>query len=362
MTRSIKILSAAVALIASALPVTSYALSCGETITTDIILNENLDCSSVVTDTVAAIVVGKSGITIDLNGFTVIGAGNLPGISIIDQRNVAIIDKSAEKNSRMIGFAPAIYALRAHGLIINDIEFRGSAILTEHTQSVTVARNEFYDSNEPAVRLRSPITGHGSGRGSQTIINNYFEFTSGGIELCGAATGESMIQDNLFNRIFGDAIRVMEGSSGNRIFNNSGRFVQRAIVLQASNSNDVARNAFRTGSGSAISLIPRLEGTCVSRRTTPEVAFNRIANNKMSEYAISSPVIDMGIARSAIRIFHNTVTANTIGEYKIGIWLRSDTLHNDVRGNTFQVLPFPTVAALATPVDIIDDGLLNLKN
>ena len=81
-------------------PSMSSAQSCGDSITRDITLKGDLDCSSAP----FAFEVFANDVTIDLNGFTLSGTNTLVGISVSD------FDRLTVKNGVVRGFSLAIRA------------------------------------------------------------------------------------------------------------------------------------------------------------------------------------------------------------------------------------------------------------
>ncbi len=59
--------------VAAATPASATTLSCGATVTTNVTLTANMNCSS--DTTTSAIIIGASGITVDLNGHKILGPG-----------------------------------------------------------------------------------------------------------------------------------------------------------------------------------------------------------------------------------------------------------------------------------------------
>src|SRR4051812_47901775 len=86
--------AAVAAAVAFSVPASAQALTCGQTVTKNVKLTEDLDCSAGGTN---GLEVGKSGVTIDLNGHSIIGAGGddgFEGVESVGFNEVTIKDGS----------------------------------------------------------------------------------------------------------------------------------------------------------------------------------------------------------------------------------------------------------------------------
>jgi hypothetical protein len=86
------------------------SLACGQTITTDVTLNVDLTCTG------TGVIFGADGISLDLGGHTVTGAGNGDGILIPDGRA-----NDAVSNGTVNGFATSVHGFAISNVAISDL-------------------------------------------------------------------------------------------------------------------------------------------------------------------------------------------------------------------------------------------------
>jgi hypothetical protein len=103
------------AAVAISVPASAQALVCGQTVYKDVTLTEDLDCSAGGTN---GLEVGKFGITIDLGGHSIIGAGGADGFEGIesDGRNQVTI-----RNGSIKLFKDGIFLQNASNHLIEDV-------------------------------------------------------------------------------------------------------------------------------------------------------------------------------------------------------------------------------------------------
>ena len=123
------------------------APECGEWITHDIKLEANLYCDS--EPFFDALVIGADGITIDLNGYTIVGAGEQSGIYSGGFSNLTI------KNGAITGFI--------HGILVGEganIEIRQLTLANQHSDSILVIASNKVEIKD--VQISLPQTAPGS--------------------------------------------------------------------------------------------------------------------------------------------------------------------------------------------------------
>ena len=119
MKRSTRIAVVASATVAAAVafsvPASAQALTCGQTVTKNVKLTEDLDCSAGGTN---GLEVGKFGITIDLNGHSIIGAGGADGFEGIESvgRNQVTI-----RNGSIKFFQDDIFLQNTSNHLVEDV-------------------------------------------------------------------------------------------------------------------------------------------------------------------------------------------------------------------------------------------------
>ena len=120
---------------------------CGEWITQDIKLEANLYCNS--EPLYDAIVIGADGITVDLNGYTIVGAGEQSGIYSGGFSNLTV------KNGAITGFI--------HGILVGEganIEIKQLTLANQRSDSILVIASSGVEIKD--VQISLPNTGQGS--------------------------------------------------------------------------------------------------------------------------------------------------------------------------------------------------------
>ncbi|VVB81017.1 Right handed beta helix region [uncultured archaeon] len=126
----------------------SVPLQCGDTITSDVTLTDDLDCSGSGQN---ALTIGASGITINCDGYSIVGDQSIDGIVIDGYSDVTVT------GCTITDFRFNIYASSATGLLIED-----SSILRDGMASAGISfanvgdstiRNNIFDANYRAITL-----------------------------------------------------------------------------------------------------------------------------------------------------------------------------------------------------------------
>jgi hypothetical protein len=165
MRTTIKILLAPLALsfaIAAAPASAAHSVSCGDTVREDLTLKKDLDCSAGGT---GGLVVGKDGITIDLAGHTIIGAGATDGYEGIENEGH---DGVVIKNGGIRAFKDGIFLSNVAKNEVTNLSLRaGIAGTTTGVNSSYGTGNEFVHN-----RLFSPNYGFQLSDGSQNTVRD----------------------------------------------------------------------------------------------------------------------------------------------------------------------------------------------
>lgn len=147
-----------------ALPGAAHAIDCGDTLNKDLTLKKNLDCAS--TD---GLEVGKSGITIDLNGHTIEGPGG--SYNGIDNANGK--DRVTIKNGTIRDFSYGAYLYNNSDggparNTISNVTFRenGYGVNAYQASGLRLVGNEFLGGTYGAYLYNG---------GGDDILNNVFE-------------------------------------------------------------------------------------------------------------------------------------------------------------------------------------------
>lgn len=183
-------LGAVVALVGSLVPMSAAsaaALRCGDTVTTNVVLTRNLTCGG------SGLYVAAEGVTVNLNGFAVTGAGVGTGIDAVNGSpggpGVTVT------NGTVRGFATGMHGglrlskvkvvANATGMYgggeVADSTFRGNGTAIKVNMPVSVSRSTF-DANDLAIWGVYQVSVSGSTfRNNQTAIgcwNEYLEVTT----------------------------------------------------------------------------------------------------------------------------------------------------------------------------------------
>lgn len=274
---------------------------CGDVVDQDLVLTADLHCAS----GESALTVTRSGVRIDLNGFTLSGGGNTDGIDVIGAHEVSIVGPG-----RIEGFRAGVYAVRTQRLVINAIEFANldTGALLIHSGSVDLRDSRFADIGGIAVNVMQPRLGPLNNAGGHLMLDNQFANVGSGIRLCGVDTGHALIQRNRFGQVRDYGIHLSDGSSGNRIEDNHFDAVKHsAIELQASSRNRVSGNRIANGRF-GVSLSPRSGGFCETGGKLPEVFANTVNGNEFS--GLEQAVRAGDGALSPGPAWHNAITDN----------------------------------------------------
>jgi len=141
----------------------SVAVTCGEVVTEDVLLDGDLTCSG------TALVIGADGITVDLNGHT-IASEDGEGIGVDNSGGFKSI---TIKNGTIDGFKEAVYTDGAIGLELISLlipgisdpgEEGGAAVSIKNSQNVTIEKSDVFvapDFNRrDCIRLTSVVDAH----------------------------------------------------------------------------------------------------------------------------------------------------------------------------------------------------------
>jgi parallel beta-helix repeat protein len=260
--RSLRLSALAAALVSAlALPAAASAdhVACGDTITADTRLDEDLDCSASATN---GITIGAPGITLDMDGHTLRGAPGFTGVLSSGQPDVTVEDGT------VTGWDQGVFLVLADRAVIQDMTavdnpfaglqvfisdeatirdnvVRGGQIGIRVSQSdrALVARNDV-DDNFRGIELfngndnvfeRNEGTGNGVGltltadlEALRNVVyrNRFRDSASIGIEVQNPARDTQVIRNRLFSGA-GDGIHIQPGTfgsvlEGNRAERNEG--------------------------------------------------------------------------------------------------------------------------------------------
>jgi parallel beta-helix repeat protein len=259
------------------------------------------------------IVVERSNIIVDGNGYTVQGTGNGRGFYWSGINNVTI------QNMNIMDFYEGIrldYSSNNNGIIENNI-----------TANTAYGIHLFHTSNNNGISENN-ITNNGIGiwidfsSSDNSIRENNIANNDNGI-LFDSSYDNGIIGDNIINNSrYG--IVVAYGSSNNTINGNNATNNQWGISVVDSSNNSITGNNITANSYCGIDVVGSSYNT---------ISVNNIVDNEY--WGISFGVSLNGSS------FNNTISANNISNNEYGIWLLSyyenKFYHNNFIENTQQV-------------------------
>ena len=317
----------------------AQAQSCGDTLVHDTTLAADLHCT---TGGLDALVIGASGITLDLGGHVLSGTLS-HGIDASGTSGVKV------RNGTIRGFAVGVSGNEAHGLEVAGVVFEDMifGVALDDSAAVRVADSRFERLHYTGISLEVSSPKHRGG--GHDLSSNLFQDMGTGIVLCGYETGGSLIADNNMFRMRYDGIHFYDGSGRNVVAGNTiGDARLAGIQLRASSGNEVTGNVIKRGIN-GIALVPEAPGYCQGGPVTgPEVTDNLIYGNSIFE---ADMAVELGVnVGKAGTVFHNKIQANKLYYGLVGMLFNSDAHDNDAAGNAY--------SGTATPV--IDNGSGNV--
>lgn len=190
----------------------AFALSCGDVITRDVVLDRDLDCRQSTT----ALTVGRSGVTLDLNGFSILGGAGTTAVALEDISAVRV-----RGPGRIQGAATGIEATRTSRVSVSNIDFEdvGDGVRLHNSSRALVADNRFAGVGGHAiVALALPYALTRGGmhelRGNQVSRSEF------GVLLSGHDSGQTLIATNQFTDIGTFAITLDADALPTAVVNN----------------------------------------------------------------------------------------------------------------------------------------------
>jgi parallel beta-helix repeat protein len=306
-------------------------LRCGDTITTDTRLTANLvNCSE-------GLVIGVDGITLNLNGHRIGGAGlDGVGIDVEGHRDVTI------ENGAVTGFSEGVFVLGGDDITIRRMTSTDAGhggILLDGGRGVTIIASLVRRSGAGIIVTRSNRV---LVRGNRVSASAF-----GGIPVF--ASRHVVIEANTVTRCHGDmGIGLVRGSSQNRVVGNRvARSGAGIVAADGASHNVIAGNIVRRNEGGVIldvgthdnlvvaNVIDRsaFEGIAVVGSDGNFVARNRVTRSGLADPAGGIVVIplpdDPSQTSDANLIFNNAALQN----HGDGILIGQPQTGNVVRGN-----------------------------
>ncbi|MFQ3244401.1 MAG: parallel beta-helix repeat protein [Arenicella sp.] len=315
----------------------SYALACGDAVTSDITLTENLNCTS----GYRALEVFANNVTIDLNGYTISGSSSLAGIYIVGYKNVTV------KNGSIKDFWVAINSTNTTGLTVNNMTFYevGAGVIISQGNNAHIHSNDFIRTSSHGVSIanrNAKSTANGN-----IVNNNEFYQAQLGIAICGDQADANTITNNLLWKTIDFAIHL--NSSDHNVVRNNRVLESNSTALRLNNSsyNQIESNSFREGDHSGISILAKAGDACLLGGST--LSYKNIVRSNHSIGFETGVILGLGASKSA-NVFDNTVIGNKLYDNNLGLFFNRDAHNNDGAGNAYQ----------GTITDIEDEGVGNL--
>ncbi len=316
---------------------TVFAVSCGEVLSSSVVLTEDLDCIDA-----RALTVARDGVVIDLNGHTLNAVASTPQVGIF-MRDVASV--TIRGPGRIHNFFDGVYALRSNNLIVEKVQFtdvaahpaghEGGVVLAYSTQS-TIRNNVFkLHRTHFAILVEQPNDLTGSGAGQHKIQSNVFETDVHGVFLCGADAGNNRIERNRFARSQ-VAVWTTYQADGNAILNNTFEAVPLVGVWLETNNNLVGDNlidADNHGIFIDATTPATTPGSCRTRPRPTEVFGNSIVRNTIS--AADGIILGVRFHEPGSVIRNNLIQKNRFEHVGTGIDFAPNTRANYAKPNTY---------------------------
>jgi parallel beta-helix repeat protein len=215
-------LSAAAVALSSA-PASAQALACGQVVTTNVTLEADLlDCPG------DGLVVGASGITIDLNGHTI--AGSHAGDGIDDTAGYARV---TVRDGTIRSFTNGVQLVGVRGSRLSGLTIVADGPIASPRVGILLS-------------------------GSRNNLVDGATVTGGGPALLLSSSDHNIIAGSTFHgevsQHAGDAVQVVAGSDHNRLAGNTIDANGAGLLLRDSRANVVAGNSIATGLSDAVTL------------------------------------------------------------------------------------------------------------
>lgn len=190
----------------------ALALSCGEVITRDTTLDADLHCPT----GEAALVVARSGITLDLNGHRISGGPDTAGVMLENAHQVTL-----RGPGRFEGLRVGVEALRSERLTVSGLEFVdvGDGVRLHNSARSDVDGNRFIGIAGHAVAVLALPWSMTEG-GRHSIHHNDVRHSEYGVLLVGDDSGGSRVTSNRFDAMGSFAIQQDRRSDENLIEGN----------------------------------------------------------------------------------------------------------------------------------------------
>jgi hypothetical protein len=199
----------------------AFGQSCGQLVETDLRLDRDLHCPGG-----TALLLARSGITIDLAGHTISGDAGSTGINATALRDVTIVGPG-----RITLVGTAIEATRVRGLVVRDVDFEdvGDGVRLHNSSRAEIAHNRFDGVAGHAVAVLSLPYALTRGNG-HAIHDNVVRNSEFGVLLSGFDAGDSVVENNRFDGI--GTFAILDDGDYNRVDDNEFGYVRVSDVAR----------------------------------------------------------------------------------------------------------------------------------
>lgn len=319
-------------------PNQAQAISCGDFITSNTVLTEDLECTSGFT----ALFIGADDVTLDLNGFSLSGPRDMEGVVVLNHNNVKIIG-----NGGVIkGFWVGINTSESNSLQVESTNFYdlGAGVIISSGNNAIIKNNDFIQINSSAVSIVNYLAGLTAN--NNLVVNNEFFKTGWGVDVCGDASDRNKIRNNLIWLSKYNGIRINR-SDRNRIYNN--RILEAtdsAIWLINASRNRISGNSLRIGRVGLVVTADEDRDDCLN--ISRNISRNNIfTGNHAFEFETALVLGDS--ESSSANVFNNDLTGNKLYDNTLGIFFNTSAHNNDATANAYT----------GTTTDVSDLGVDN---
>lgn len=197
------------------------AQSCGQIVESDLRLDRDLHCPDG-----TALLLARSGVTIDLNGHTISGDADSTAINVTALRDVRIVGPG-----RIQGVGTGVEGTRVLGLIVTNLEFVdvGNGVRLYNSSEAEIAWNSFDGVLGHAIAALalpySVVPAYGNSIHDNSISNSEY-----GVLVSGEEGGDAVVAGNAFEAI--GTFGIIDAAPYNRLENNRYGYIGVANVAR----------------------------------------------------------------------------------------------------------------------------------
>ena len=314
--RSVLAFALGTAFLAAMAPAEAAHVSCGETLTTDTILDSDLVCT-----TVSGLVVAGDDVTVDLDGHSIESGGGSARLGVFI---TASSDRSLIRNGQVTGFRDGV-ALEGSDGVVEEMTLDGNdfgisiGVLTERA---TVERNRFEGGFQGiSIFSDDPSLGH------HAVRQNVFlgDGTAAGVSM--VSTTGNVVEDNemsgvlegvaglgvVGSRIEGNQIQITDGGSWGVIVLGDANVSDNVVVrntIEGSPKAGIRHEVFGSGDRIAENSITGSEVGIWSEATATGMLIEDNVIDDATELGIQVTFSDIGAPAQHLAIKGNRVTGS----------------------------------------------------